>query len=158
MVSREDALDFQKSGCLLIVTPLAVTEGANASEFGLLQLISLSFTSFIDTIAMKPNSPRLPSHVVGVSRKAFTPFHLRKGFVETQEQASPWWPRGCRVVVVVPGCLRCLTARCSCQPAQETPFQKDADGKPCSASDSVPQPSHITTPREGEIMLTYLIL
>jgi len=37
-------------------------------------------------------------------------------------------------------------ARCSCQPAQETPFQKDVDGKPCSASDSAYGLGQVTSP------------
>lgn len=112
------------------------------SESGLLQLIPLNFTLFINRIAVKPNSPRLPSRVVGVSWKAFTPCRPRMGLMPT---SWPWWQRGCWLLAV-PGCLRCLTARCSCQPAQETPFQKDVDGKPCSASDSAYGLSQVTSP------------
>lgn len=111
-----------------------------------------------DNLAMKSNSRRFPSRVVGASCKALTPHNLRVGIMATPQSASPWWQWRCWLLVV-PGCLHCLTTCCSRQPAQETPFQKDVDGKPCSASDSASGLSQVALPHlEREIMLTYLIL
>lgn len=111
-----------------------------------------------DRLVMKSNSQRFPSCVVWANCKVLTPCNLGVGIMVTAQLASPWWQWGCWLLVV-PGCLHCLTTCCSLQPAQETPFQKDVDGKPCSASDSASGLSQVALPRlEREIMPTYLIL
>lgn len=58
---REDVLNSQKWGHLLIVTPLAVIQSAATSEFEFLQF----YSPFYSLHRMKPNSPRLLSCVVG---------------------------------------------------------------------------------------------